>query len=589
MLLQDRYEIDDLHMNGGMSQIHRGRDKKLNDRLIAIKSSQLNGNAETNDLARFHHKREVEFLSSLSHPNLPHIYDHFEHEGILYIVEEFIHGKNLEVYIEDHGALSEVQALDIIHQVAEAINSCHDYKSREGTPDPIYHLDIKPANVLYDGKTAKVIDFGISDKSSKSKLTQLIDPANFGTPGYAAPEQYKSQEPDARTDVYAIGALLYYLLTADNPLEADKRSENSQLDLSDHISKETSKIVRIATSVLRGNRYQTIAGLLDDIKEAKMEAGNLLLSYDKIQMMRFCLLGREISERRLDLEIEREAANFDREEYHDKGVELLRLIDTHIGSNSRKILNQSLLLREPADYAVHYLYGIAKLAEGDIETALRMRELKIPGVNNRYSDYLSKSLLNLMLENFNESQKLYLEVLKNLKWINGLAELNNDGTPYFNLLLGMNFSFRKQTKKAGVLLDNIRKQFKTLNCPHKLLVTPDQRSVALTCFENSLQSLLAYSIEEIEEANKILLYLKKEVKESSRIELMLMNESSTDIMTKDGVALSLAYLALGGSFDKFLSESFVIPNNLKFTDHLNEILFRSKLIVTGKLKKGQRK
>lgn len=153
---------------------------------------------------RYSFYSEINILKSIKHPNIPIIYDQYEDESAFYIVEEYIEAPNLAEYIRENGLFSEEQAVDIGIELCEIISYLHSQK-----PIPILFLDIQPKNILIKDNKIYLVDFGNSYYLNEAKGRDIL----LGTPGYAAPEQYKYHNLDERTDVYGIGAVLYFMVT----------------------------------------------------------------------------------------------------------------------------------------------------------------------------------------------------------------------------------------------------------------------------------------------------------------------------------------------------------------------------------------
>lgn len=200
-VINNRYRIVKLLTSGGYGTVYRAWDLNLNH-ACALKENL----AQTPDLVR-QFEREANLLAQLNHPNLPRIYDHFLVPGRgQFLVMEFIEGDDLEsLRMTNGGAIAEARVLPWIKQVSEALTYLHSQ-----TP-PVIHRDIKPANIRItpQGK-AVLVDFGIAKQQLRGQLTGTG--ARAVTPGYSPPEQYAGGT-DQRSDVYALGATLYTLLT----------------------------------------------------------------------------------------------------------------------------------------------------------------------------------------------------------------------------------------------------------------------------------------------------------------------------------------------------------------------------------------
>jgi len=211
LLLHNRYRIEDLLGKGGMGAVYRAWDIHL-DIPVAVK-----GNLDTSPEAQRQFSREARILARLSHPNLPRVTDHFFIEGQgQYLVMDYIEGDDLRSMVEKLGFLPESQVLTWISQICAALTYLHSQNP------PIIHRDIKPANIKIrpDGR-AMLVDFGIA-KIYDSNLITTIG-AQLVTPGFSPPEQYGSGKTDIRSDIYALGATLYNLLTGQTPAESVQR------------------------------------------------------------------------------------------------------------------------------------------------------------------------------------------------------------------------------------------------------------------------------------------------------------------------------------------------------------------------------
>lgn len=194
---------------GGMGQVFLARQQSL-DRLVAVKRIGGGGAAATSFLDRL--EREAKTMARVSHPNLVGVFDFIRlADGNAALVMEWVAGGTLrESLLAGTGKLKVEEALDLIEPVLSGLEAAH----RAG----IVHRDIKPENVLFssDG-TLKVTDFGLSlPDNEEERLT--VTGTYVGTPGYMAPEQHEGGQADARTDIYAVGVMLYEMLTGKAPV-----------------------------------------------------------------------------------------------------------------------------------------------------------------------------------------------------------------------------------------------------------------------------------------------------------------------------------------------------------------------------------
>ena len=205
------YEIRELAGSGGMGEVYRGLDPRLN-RTVAIKI--LPGRVATSAIRRARFEREARAVSRLSHPHICAIYDVGESDGVPFLVMEFIEGGSLEQRLRV-GRLRLAEALDLSIQIAAALCAAHEHD--------IVHRDLKPGNVMLADTGVKLLDFGIAklldeDESpdhdgATSTVALTAEQRIVGTPSYMAPEQLEGQKIDQRADLFAFGALLYEMLT----------------------------------------------------------------------------------------------------------------------------------------------------------------------------------------------------------------------------------------------------------------------------------------------------------------------------------------------------------------------------------------
>ena len=202
-----KYHILELVGEGAMGVVYKARDSVL-DRTVAVKV--MNDAIARQDELRTRFLREAQAAASLQHPNVVSIYDLGEVDGHLYIAMEFVQGADLEALMRTHEPLSLQEKLDIVIDILSGLAYAH----KRG----IVHRDVKPANIRIaeDGR-AKLMDFGVAHLTS-SKLTSTG--ASLGTPVYMSPEQITGGKSTPATDVFAVGAVLYELLTGCKPFDS---------------------------------------------------------------------------------------------------------------------------------------------------------------------------------------------------------------------------------------------------------------------------------------------------------------------------------------------------------------------------------
>ncbi|GAB4540184.1 MAG: Stk1 family PASTA domain-containing Ser/Thr kinase [Anaerolineae bacterium] len=206
IIFNNRYQILDKLGEGGLAEVYRAQDVALG-RLVAVKALRREYVLDPAFLVRFH--REAQSAASLTHPNIVAVYDFGQDLGRPYIVMEYVPGRDLRTIINERRVLSVDQAVEIGLQVCAAVGYAH----RAG----LVHGDIKPGNVLItpDGR-AKVVDFGLARSLGESAMDEEGELV-WGTPAYFAPEQAAGDRVLPATDVYAIGVILYEMLTGQLP------------------------------------------------------------------------------------------------------------------------------------------------------------------------------------------------------------------------------------------------------------------------------------------------------------------------------------------------------------------------------------
>lgn len=202
-VLGNRYRILSVIGRGGMSTVYLAEDLRLSGKRRAVKEARLEGEEAYAGLA------EADMLVRLNHPNLPDIVDYYaaNRGGFSYLVMDYIEGETLLHRFERQGRRMELdQVLDYSLQLCDLFDYLHSRK-----PEPIIYRDLKPSNLMIDVQgRLRLIDFGIA---RSFKAGQAADTVRIGTVGFAAPEQFEGRQTDERTDLYGLGALLYFLLS----------------------------------------------------------------------------------------------------------------------------------------------------------------------------------------------------------------------------------------------------------------------------------------------------------------------------------------------------------------------------------------
>ncbi|HCU92994.1 MAG TPA: Stk1 family PASTA domain-containing Ser/Thr kinase [Actinobacteria bacterium] len=271
-LLGGRYELDGIVGRGGMAEVFRARDIRL-DRVVAVKTLRDDLARDQTFQARF--RREAQSAASLNHPSIVAVYDTGEDSSgpshVPYIVMEYVDGRTLRDLLRDDRRLLPERALEITDGVLRAL----DYSHRAG----IVHRDIKPGNVMLTRNgEVKVMDFGIARAVSDAQATMTQTAQVIGTAQYLSPEQARGERVDARSDLYSTGCLLYELLTGRPPFLGDSPvaiayqhvRENpvppSRLD--PEIPAWADSIVLRAMAKDPAQRYQSAADMRTDIQRA---------------------------------------------------------------------------------------------------------------------------------------------------------------------------------------------------------------------------------------------------------------------------------------------------------------------------------
>ena len=210
--LGERYQLQDPIGRGGMATIYRGRDMRM-ERTVAIKVLREVYSTDPKFVTRF--QREAKAASSLQHPNIVQVYDYGQSDGNYFIVMELIEGTDLRRYLRSRGVLAIDRAIIIAHDVALGLGAAHRRA--------IVHRDVKPQNVLVgrDG-SIKLTDFGIASVYKDINAERLTTTGmTLGTVQYYAPEQAQGEIVSPAADVYALGIVMYEMLTGRTPFDGD--------------------------------------------------------------------------------------------------------------------------------------------------------------------------------------------------------------------------------------------------------------------------------------------------------------------------------------------------------------------------------
>ncbi len=214
-LLHDRYQLLSRLGQGGFGSVFKAQDTLSQYKIVAIKEISLTGLQQQEVLdATSSFNREVQVLSDIHHPGLPRLYDYFTDTEHWYLVMDFIEGETLERHLEQTIGGHFLRLIDVLRvgiQLCTVLDYMHTHRP------PIIFRDLKPSNVmLIPNGSIRLIDFGIA---RYFKPGQFRDTMAFGSPGYAAPEQYGKAQTTPYADIYSLGALLHQMLTGNDPTE----------------------------------------------------------------------------------------------------------------------------------------------------------------------------------------------------------------------------------------------------------------------------------------------------------------------------------------------------------------------------------
>ncbi|MCE1246632.1 MAG: serine/threonine protein kinase [Firmicutes bacterium] len=208
-LLKGQYKIVDVVGKGGQGCVYRANDLKkgyFERSEVAIKEMRRGSDLMTDMINIDFFRQEVQILAKLRHPYLPRIFDVFSESGNFYIVEEFIDGQTMEVFLRKEGRLPALKAVDLALRIADILDFLHQQDP------PIYYRDLKPANLLMQPGRLYLVDFS----GCYIPLMGFGEGVAIRTRGYCPPEAYTTSTADASFDVYTLGMLMYQMLTGDN-------------------------------------------------------------------------------------------------------------------------------------------------------------------------------------------------------------------------------------------------------------------------------------------------------------------------------------------------------------------------------------
>ncbi|MDO5476937.1 MAG: Stk1 family PASTA domain-containing Ser/Thr kinase [Eubacteriales bacterium] len=264
MLIADRYEVLEKVGTGGMSDVYKAKDHRLN-RMVAVKVLKQEFSENATFVSKF--RVEAQAAAGLMHPNIVNVYDVGEEKGAYYIIMELVNGITLKQYIKKKERLSPREAVTVAIQVSMGLAAAHR--------NHIIHRDIKPQNIIIskEGKV-KVTDFGIAKASTSKTITSNV----MGSVHYTSPEQARGGFSDEKSDVYSLGVTLFEMLTGNVPYDGDTTVAvalqhiqdpfPSPRDLVPDLPYSVEQIVLKCCEKSPDRRYQTMEELTADLRHS---------------------------------------------------------------------------------------------------------------------------------------------------------------------------------------------------------------------------------------------------------------------------------------------------------------------------------
>ncbi|MGC9469750.1 MAG: serine/threonine-protein kinase [Anaerolineae bacterium] len=279
-LLKDRYRIAGPIGQGGMGAVYRAEDTLLSGRICAVKEIAPEADIGEDQLSQLQEqfRQEASVLARLDHPNLPKVSDYFTQEGREYLVMDYVPGDNLREIIEEarheDRFLDEAQVLDWAQQLCSALSYLHSQDP------PVLHRDIKPSNIkLTPSGLLKLVDFGLVKLLTNDEARTVTVVQGQGTAAYTPLEQYGGDDAhtDTRTDIYALGATFYHLLTGRPPATARERflrpgSLTPPRSINPHVSPGVEEAILGALALHPDQRPGSVAQFWEWLERAQVPA-----------------------------------------------------------------------------------------------------------------------------------------------------------------------------------------------------------------------------------------------------------------------------------------------------------------------------
>jgi serine/threonine-protein kinase len=262
----DHFLIDSVTARSGMASIFRATDLRT-ERPVAIKVPHPEMESDPTFVARF--EREAAIGSDLDHPGVMKVLTNDDRVRSLYMVMEWVEGRELRKVIRQNGKLPAARAISITIGICRALDYIHSHG--------VVHRDLKPENIMVDdGDRTKLIDFGIAGRAGARQLTFGALSQVMGTPEYISPEQVSGKPGDARSDIYAVGVMLYEMVTGKTPFRGpnpfavmNDRLVNNPIpprELAPEISPALQEVIYRALRRDHGGRYATAGAFARDLE-----------------------------------------------------------------------------------------------------------------------------------------------------------------------------------------------------------------------------------------------------------------------------------------------------------------------------------